>query len=161
MKYAGIIYNDITAAPGLSVTFFSQGCPHRCEGCHNPETWDFDGGKDFPAQEIENIIAGLTAQGIRRNLCIMGGEPLAEQNEFLTYMLIKSVKDKLPHTPIYIWTGYTHEELLNRSDNRINQILELTNYLIDGRYIKSLRDITLDMRGSSNQRIIELHPIDN
>lgn len=85
----------------------------------------------------------------------MGGEPLCPENEFLTHLVISSVKEKLPNTKVYIWTGYTYEELL-RSGGRIAQIFELTDYLIDGPYIESLRDITLPMRGSSNQHIINL-----
>ena len=61
MRYADIIYNDIAAAPGLCVTFFTQGCPHRCPGCHNPQTWDFDGGKEFTLETLDEIIAGLSA----------------------------------------------------------------------------------------------------
>lgn len=160
MRYSGVIYNDIAAAPGLCVTFFTQGCPHQCHGCHNPQTWDFEGGLEFTPNILEEIIEGLTAQGIKRNLCIMGGEPLCAENEFLTLLVIKTVKERLPETPIYIWTGYTYEELLRKSNN-INQILEIADYLIDGPYIEDLRDITLSMRGSSNQRIINLHNIDN
>ena len=160
MKYSGIIFNDITAAPGLSVSFFAQGCPHRCSGCHNPETWSFDGGLEFTPEVLENIIQGLTAQNIKRNLCIMGGEPLAPQNTFLTYLIIQTVKERLPDTPIYIWTGYIYETLLEMHDIRLKQILELTDVLIDGPYIEDLRDVTLEMRGSSNQRIINLNKID-
>ena len=160
MKYSGIIFNDITAAPGLSVSFFAQGCPHRCSGCHNPETWSFDGGLEFTPEVLENIIQGLTAQNIKRNLCIMGGEPLAPQNTFLTYLIIQTVKERLPDTPIYIWTGYIYETLLEMPDIRLKQILELTDVLIDGPYIEDLRDVTLEMRGSSNQRIINLNKID-
>ena len=90
----------------------------------------------------------------------MGGEPLCADNEFLTLLVVKTVKEKLPNTPIYIWTGYTYEELRKRNDNRLNQILEKTDFLIDGPYIESLRDITLEMRGSSNQRILNLREID-
>ena len=89
----------------------------------------------------------------------MGGEPLCSENEFLTLLVIKTVKDKLPNTPIYIWTGYRYEELAHKSGH-IKQILEISDYLIDGPYVESLRDITLEMRGSSNQRIINLHEID-
>ena len=160
MKYSGIIFNDIAAAPGLSVSFFAQGCPHRCSGCHNPETWSFDGGLEFTPEVLENIIQGLTAQNIKRNLCIMGGEPLAPQNTFLTYLIIQTVKERLPDTPIYIWTGYIYETLLEMHDIRLKQILELTDVLIDGPYIEDLRDVTLEMRGSSNQRIINLNKID-
>ena len=160
MRYSGVIYNDIAAAPGLCVTFFTQGCPHQCHGCHNPQTWDFEGGIEFTPNVLDEIVEGLTAQGIKRNLCIMGGEPLCAENEFLTLLVIKTVKEKLPETPVYIWTGYTYEELQRKSNN-IVQILDLADYLIDGPYIENLRDITLHMRGSSNQRIINLHNIDN
>lgn len=85
----------------------------------------------------------------------MGGEPLCEENEFLSFLILSTIKEKSPNTKIYVWTGYKYEELLKRGQ-RISQILELTDVLIDGPYIESLRDITLNMRGSSNQRIIPL-----
>ena len=156
MRYSGIIHNDITAAPGLCVSFFTQGCPHHCHNCHNPQTWDFEGGKEFRPEVLDEIVEALTANGIERSLCIMGGEPLCSENEFLTLLVIKTVKEKLPNTPIYIWTGYFYEELLKKGGH-MDQILEMADYLIDGPYIEDLRDITLEMRGSSNQRIIKLH----
>ena len=160
MRYSGVIYNDIAAAPGLSVTFFTQGCPHHCPGCHNPDTWDFEGGKEFTADILDNIVNNMNAEGILRNLCIMGGEPLSEENQFLTLLVINEVKKFYPEVPVYIWTGYTYEELMARKDYRLEQILNLTDFIIDGPYINSLRDVTLEMRGSSNQRIINLHEID-
>lgn len=158
MRYSGLILNDIAAAPGISVTFFTQGCPHRCPGCHNPETWDFDGGKEFTPDILDKIINGLTAQGIQRNLCIMGGEPLCPENVFLTNLIVQQVKERLPQIKIYIWSGYTHKELLQHSNiyPYILSVLEAADYLIDGRFIEELRDITLEMRGSSNQKIIDL-----
>lgn len=159
MKYSGIIFNDFSAAPGVCLTFFTQGCPHHCSGCHNPETWDFDGGKKFTYEVVDKIIEGLTANGIQRSFCIMGGEPLCPENEFLTHLLVSSVKERLPNTHIYIWTGYLYEDLKLRG-GRINQIFELADYLIDGPYVEAKRDITLPLRGSSNQRIINLHSID-
>lgn len=86
----------------------------------------------------------------------MGGEPLCEENTFLTYMIVKEVKEKLPNIKIYIWSGYTYEQLLKRNNPHINDILNWSDFLIDGPYIEELRDITLQMRGSSNQRIIDL-----
>ena len=160
MRYAGIIKNDIAAAPGVCVSFFVQGCPHHCPGCFNPETWDFDGGKEFSYETLEQIINGLTANGIKRSLCILGGEPLCENNEFLTNLVISSVKQKLPEVKVYIWTGYTYEELIKKNSPKVNQILHMADYLIDGPYIEALRDITLKMRGSSNQRIINLREVD-
>lgn len=157
MKYSGLFLNDVTAAPGLCVTFFAQGCPHRCPHCHNPETWDFNGGQDFTGATLNIIINGLTAQNIQRNLCIMGGEPLCPENSALTCLIIQQVKERVPNAKIYIWTGYTYEELLEQHCPVINEILQLADVLIDGPYIHELRDITLFMRGSSNQRIIELN----
>ena len=156
MRYAGIITNDFSAAPGVCVSFFTQGCPHHCPGCQNPETWSFDGGKEFEGDTISKICEALVANGIQRNLCIMGGEPLCPENQFLTLLICKNIKEKFPDIKIYIWTGYTIEELLKQTTNekRINQILELTYAIVDGRYIEAERDITLPMRGSKNQRVL-------
>lgn len=156
MKYSGLILNDITAAPGLCVTFFVQGCPHRCKGCHNPETWDFEGGKEFTTGTLNEIISGLTAQGIQRNFCIMGGEPLCNENAFLTYLVAREVKEKVPGTKIYIWSGYTYEELKHHHHPQARGVLDIADVLIDGPYIEEERDITLEMRGSRNQNIIDL-----
>lgn len=156
MKYAGINYNDMCAAPGVSVTLFTQGCPHHCEGCHNPETWDFDGGKEFTLDVLRKIVDGLAHNGVKRNFCIMGGEPLCEQNTLLTLMTIQYVKQRLPEIKIYLWTGYYYEQLLKSSDPKIPLILKEIDVLVDGPFIKSLKDITLKMRGSSNQNIIDL-----
>ena len=156
MKYAGINYNDFAAAPGVSVTFYTQGCPHRCKGCHNPETWDFDRGKEFPPQTLNEIYDALGANDIKRNFCIMGGEPLCEENAWLTNFLVDHVKAYHPETSIYVWTGYTLEQLLETKNNSIIHILSNIDFLIDGPFIQELKDVTLSMRGSSNQRIINL-----
>ena len=161
MRYAGIIKNDFSAAPGVCVSFFTQGCPHHCEGCHNPETWDPEGGYEFTGETLSSIIKSLEANGVHRDLCIMGGEPLCPDNQFLTLMIVNEIKEKLPKTKIYLWTGYTLEEL-KRSSNiqRIKQILSKCEMIIDGRFIESERDITLYMRGSANQNIIKCKDID-
>lgn len=152
MRYAGLNKNDFSAAPGVSVTFYTQGCPHHCFGCHNPETWNFEGGKEFTPEVIDEILEALTANNIMRSLAIQGGEPLCVENEFLTLLIIKTVKEKFPDIKIYIWTGYYFNSLPNTP--YIKQILELTDCLIDGPYIEDERDITLPMRGSRNQNII-------
>ena len=156
MKYAGINKNDFAAAPGVNVSFFTQGCPHRCKNCHNPETWDFDGGKDFTPEVLDEIVEALTANNIARNLCVMGGGPLCEENIPLTCLVISKVKEKLPETKVYIWTGFIYENLLKNASSDLQKILSMTDVLIDGPYVQELRDITLPMRGSSNQRIINL-----
>ena len=156
MRYSGLIKNDITAAPGLCVSFFTQGCPHHCPGCHNPETWDFNKGKEFTNDTLKEILEALTAQNIHRDLCIMGGEPLCQENAFLTRLIIQEVRKHIPETKIYIWSGYAYEELKANQNPHIIDSLRLADVLIDGPYIEAERDITLDMRGSRNQRIIDL-----
>lgn len=156
MRYAGIIKNDIAAGEGVNLTFFVQGCPFHCEGCHNPQTWAFDGGKEFTNDTLIEIINGLRANGVHRNLSIMGGEPLCQENLFLTSLIISHVKERLPDTKIYVWTGYTYEELLDRHEQKLNWILNNIDYLIDGPFILAERDITLAMRGSRNQRILNM-----
>ncbi len=156
MRYSGLIKNDITAAPGLCVSFFVQGCPHHCPGCHNPETWDFEKGKEFTNSTLEEIIEALTAQNIHRNFCVMGGEPLCEENAFLTCMVIAEVKRRVPGVKVYVWTGYTYERLIRSTHPQIKECLRLADVLIDGPYVAAERDLTLEMRGSRNQRIIDL-----
>ena len=92
MRYATIKYNDTANAPGISVSVYLQGCDQRCPHCFNSETWDFDGGKQLTYQEFNNISQGLIANGIKRNLCILGGEPLHTRNIFTTTAIIDFVK---------------------------------------------------------------------
>ena len=156
MKYAGVIRNDVAAAPGVCYTFFVQGCDRHCPGCHNPETWDFEGGQEFTIGTINKVIEGIKANGIQRDFCVMGGEPLADQNLFLTYLMVTAVREEYPDIKIYLWTGYTYEELMERHNHRLTDILATIDVLIDGPYIEKERDISLFMRGSRNQRIINL-----
>ena len=158
MRYAGLIKNDLAAAPGVCVSFFVQGCPLRCPGCHNPESWDFEGGMEFSTQTLNDILTSLSANGIERSLCIMGGEPLCPENSFLTALIIKEVRQQKPNVKIYLWTGYTYEELLSKktSNPKLEYILDNIDCLIDGPFIQEEKDITLQMRGSRNQRIIYL-----
>ena len=154
MRFAGIIPNDFAAAPGVCTTFFVQGCPIKCPGCQNPETWAFDGGKEFNAEVLDKLESDILANGIQRTLCIMGGEPLCQENLFLTTMIIKEMKNRINNLKIWIWTGYDYEAI-NQVDPKIDYILKNINGLVTGPFIESLKDITLPMRGSSNQKIID------
>ena len=156
MRYAGIIRNDVAAGQGVNVTFFVQGCEQHCPGCHNQQTWDFDGGYEFTQDTMNDIINSLSANGVQRNLSIMGGEPLHPNNLFLTNLIIEEVKKVYPNIKIYLWTGYIYENLLERNEKLLQNILENIDVLIDGPFIKEQRDITLAMRGSRNQRVINL-----
>ena len=160
MKYADLKYNDIANGPGIRVSFWVQGCPHKCYNCQNPETWDFNGGKEFTAETLQEIKDALTANGIMRNLSILGGEPLCQENLFLTMLVIKEVKEQFPNINIYLWTGYTIEELKGKSNSHLKYILNNIDILIDGPYLENKRDITLPLRGSSNQNIIDMKKFD-
>jgi anaerobic ribonucleoside-triphosphate reductase activating protein len=161
MQYAGLIKNDIAAGEGVNVSFFTQGCPFHCKGCHNPQTWDFAGGKEFTPETLEDIIQSISANGVQRNFSIMGGEPLCPENIFLVSMIILKVREIYPDIKIYLWTGYTYEELLTRLEPKIQVILDNIDYLIDGPFILEQRDITLPMRGSANQRILNMKELRN
>lgn len=160
MKYCGLNKNDIAAAPGFSITLYVSGCNKHCPGCHNPETWNENYGEEFGWDVIREIINDLKTSPVQKNLCLMGGDPLFPNNREWIRYLIHTVKCHSPSTPIYLWTGYTWEELQDylrqwRSEG-LSYILNNINYLIDGPYIQEERDITLHLRGSRNQRIIEL-----
>ena len=162
MRYAGMVKNDIAAGEGVNVSFFTQGCHFHCMGCHNPQTWDFQGGKEFTSDTLEELLKALSANGIQRNLSIMGGEPLCTENIFLVNMIILEVKKVFPDIKIYIWTGYTYEELLERLDEpKIGAILDNIDYLIDGRFEIGERDLSLPMRGSRNQRVLNMKELRN
>ena len=156
MKYAGIIRNDVAAGQGVNVTFFVQGCEQHCPGCHNQQTWDFDGGYEFTQDTMNDIINSLSANGVQRNLSIMGGEPLHPNNLFLTNLIIEEVKKVYPNIKIYLWTGYIYENLLEKNEKILQNIFSNINVLVDGPFIQEQRDITLAMRGSRNQRVIDL-----
>ena len=120
MRYAGIIKNDFAAAPGICVSFWTQGCPHHCPGCHNPETWYPNGGKEFTSETLNDLLCALTKNNVHRNLSILGGEPLCDENLFLTELVCREVLKVQPDTKIYIWTGYTYEKLCARSNSRLD-----------------------------------------
>lgn len=156
MRFAGINRNDFTAGEGVCLTVYTQGCHFHCPGCHNPETHDFNGGKEFSMEDMNKIIQGINANDIKRDLAIQGGEPLAPENLFLTNLIIQEVRKVYPYIKVYLWTGYTLEQLKERDEPTLKQILDSINVIIDGPYKQEQRDITLKMRGSSNQRITYL-----
>ena len=160
MKYAGLMENDFLDGNGVCVSLWTQGCPHHCPGCHNPETWDFDGGYEVPDDIRGEIVKAISANGITRNFSILGGEPLCKENLDFVLNIITAVRIAYPNIKIYIWTGYTFAELIEQNNNKIIDILKQANYLIDGRYDETLKDTTLPLRGSSNQQIIKLDELE-
>ena len=155
MKYSGLITNDtVDIDHGITVSFWVQGCPHHCEGCHNPQTWDFNGGYDLPEDYIDRIIKLINKNGIHRDLSILGGEPLCEENIDIVLPLVKKVKEVYPEIRIFVWTGGLFEDL--KKNDRLLEVIKLTDILIDGEFQLAHRDITLPLRGSPNQRIIDV-----
>lgn len=152
VKFAAINKNDFINGEGVCVSLWVQGCPHHCKGCHNPEQWDFNGGQ-YKDNDIlvEEIIDAITANGIQRNFSVLGGEPFAPQNMPDVYEIIFKVKQKFPNIKVYVWSGYTLEEL---QEMYLPKLLDNVDVLIDGRFILAERDITLKLRGSKNQRIL-------
>lgn len=155
MRYAGFMPNDFVNGLGVSVSYWAQGCPHQCPGCHNPETWDFNGGKELPPDIIDKIKKAITANGIQRNFSVLGGEPLCDENIESVEKIISAVRAEFPKITICLWSGYTYSELKERAvtNKSLASILNNINILVDGRYEQAQRDVTLAFRGSTNQNI--------
>lgn len=156
MKYMGYMPNDFINGEGISVSLWVSGCPLKCKGCHNPESWDPDYGYDIPEDIVDKLIKALFDNNIQRNLSILGGEPLCEDNRHFIRSIIEEIKTKYPKIKIYLWTGYTLNELMEFDDEDILYILNHINVLIEGRFDIKQRDVTLSLRGSKNQNIVHL-----
>ena len=154
MKYAGIIYDDFVNGENVCVSLWMQGCHFHCKGCHNQQTWDFNGGYEMPENFESDILKAISKNGIQRNFSMLGGEPLCPENRAFVCNLIKKVRETYPTIKIFVWTGYELEELRAENDKAINEILENIDVLITGRFILEQRDITLPLRGSRNQKIL-------
>lgn len=151
IRIAGIVNDSIVDGPGIRLSVFVQGCPHGCEGCHNPHTHDFNGGEDITAGEI---LDKVRANPLLDGVTFSGGEPFC-QAEKLAQL---GAEIRSAGLNIVTYTGYTFEYLMSHAneENGYKQLLEVTDILIDGAYVHKLRDLTLRFRGSSNQRIIDV-----
>ena len=149
MKYLNILDCSIADGEGIRVVLFVSGCPHHCLGCHNPESWNFNAGKDFTSATFNKLYELLSRDYID-GLTISGGEPLAPQNKPQVLEICKAVKEKYPDKNIWVYTGYTIDESL------ATELKPYVDVVVDGEFIQNLRDITLPFRGSSNQRIVKL-----
>lgn len=157
MRIAGLIKNDLVDGLGFSVSLWTQGCPFHCEGCHNPETWSFTGGQDVATDGlIQDISNAIVANGLQRNFSVLGGEPLCEENVNDVDVVVSHIRAKFPDIIIVVWTGYMWEELIAREDLTTNSLLNNIDVLIDGQFDIHQRDVTLWLRGSRNQRVIDV-----
>ncbi len=152
IRMAGVIRESIVDGPGLRFVVFAQGCPHGCPGCHNPATHDFHGGKDC---SLDKILAAIDQNPLLDGVTFSGGEPMSQPEAF--YNLAEAIKER--GLNLIIYTGYTYEELQKLGENRpaVRKLLELTDLLIDGRFVLEQRDLSLLFRGSRNQRVIDMN----
>lgn len=151
LRLAGIVPESIVDGPGLRLTFFFQGCPHRCRGCHNPETHDPAGGREAAAADLLAQIRA--ARGID-GVTFSGGEPFVQAAALAG--LAEGIRAL--GLDLVLYSGFTFEELLRKSssDEQISRLLRAGTLLVDGPYIEAERDLTLPYRGSRNQRLIDL-----
>lgn len=152
MNYAQIRPYDVTNGPGVRTTLFVSGCTHNCPGCFNKEQQDFNYGKLWTSIEKDNFIKNASKEQIV-GISILGGEPMQQVHDPAFMTLLISLKEEV-NKPIWVWTGYTYEELLKDQHRRM--ALEYIDVLIDGRFDQSKRDLMLMYRGSSNQRVIDV-----
>lgn len=160
MNYAAIKNCDIANGPGVRVSLFVSGCTHHCPGCFQPETWDFNYGEKFTKQTQEKILELLKPEYIS-GLTILGGEPMEPGNILDICDLISQVKRFYPKKTIWLYSGYTYEQLSTPTSSVTANIIQYNimrrlDVLVDGPFIEAKKDLRLKFCGSSNQRLIDL-----
>ena len=154
MNICGYYPESINEGEGLRAVLFISGCRHRCPGCFNPETWNFKYGEVFTPQRQHEIIAEIAANPLLDGLTLAGGDPFFSADEVVAF--IHELRTVLPGFPIWIYSGYTYEELIAHPGSPEWNLLKQCQVLIDGRFVEELKDTTLPYRGSTNQRIIDI-----
>lgn len=157
MNYGEIKKYDIADGPGVRVSLFVSGCTHCCEGCFNSQTWDFNFGKPFTEETEEEILKAMSPSHIS-GFTLLGGEPFEPQNQKVIVELLRKIKKAYPDKNIWCYTGYLFDrDLLGESRARCeytDEMLSMIDVLVDGEFIAEKRNLMLNFRGSSNQRII-------
>ena len=161
MNIAGINYESINDGEGVRTTIFVSGCSHKCPNCHNPLTHDINYGVKFTDELQNEIISNIEKRPFISGITLSGGDPLHNNNLFDVFNLITKLKDKFPEKNIWLYTGYTWNQIFypiitdNLNDQR-KSIVKMCDVLVDGVYKCDERDVTLAFRGSRNQRVINL-----
>lgn len=160
MHYGEIKNCDIANGIGVRVSLFVSGCTNHCEGCFQPETWDFNYGNDF-TEETENRILEMLAPDYICGLTVLGGEPFEPENQRVLVDFLRKVRRKYPEKSIWCFTGFTLEMLEMEGTHchceATEEMLSLIDVLVDGRFDKNKKNISLRFRGSENQRLIDLN----
>ncbi|MGM9612477.1 MAG: anaerobic ribonucleoside-triphosphate reductase activating protein [Butyricicoccus sp.] len=149
LELAGIVPESIVDGPGIRYTIFVQGCPHHCEGCHNPQTHAFGVGTEAAP---EDILAELDKKPYLQGVTLSGGEPFCQAEALAG--LAAALKAHGKH--IMAYTGYTFEQLLELDDPFVRALLEQLDLLVDGRFVLAEKSIELKFRGSANQRVLDV-----
>lgn len=147
INLAGITLDSIVDGPGLRTTIFTQGCPHACPGCHNPETWTFT---DNDRRDVEQVIKEIVSSS-NKAVTFSGGEPFSQAKA--CYKIAKRLKDS--GFNLWAYSGYKFEELLNGSEDQVNFLKQL-DVLVDGKFILEQKSLSLLYKGSRNQRVINV-----
>lgn len=159
MNYANIKKYDIADGPGVRVSLFVSGCRHHCKGCFNSEAWDFEYGRPYTAETEAEILEALKP-GYIAGLTLLGGEPFEPENQAELVKLLRKVRETYPEKSIWSYTGYVYDKDLvpgGRAYTDVtDEMLSYLDVLVDGPFVEELKDITLQFRGSSNQRILKM-----
>lgn len=164
MRYASIRSMDISNGEGVGVSLFVQGCHFRCKNCFNQDTWDFSGGKEWN-RKIEDEFMKLVNRPYIKRISLLGGEPLADENVLDIMRLINRIKTECPDKKIWCYTGYTWEQIfpivnpylnLTQAEMTRQNAVKNCDILVDGRFVEEEKDLSLEFRGSKNQKIIDV-----
>ncbi len=159
MYYGEIKSCDIANGEGVRVTLFVSGCTNRCEGCFQPQTWDFCYGKPF-TREVEDKIIKMLEPSYIHGLTVLGGEPFEPENQRALLPFLKRVRETYPNKNIWAFSGFTLDQLLELEPHPrcevTDEMLSLIDILVDGRFVLEKKNIRLKFRGSENQRILKL-----
>ena len=149
MNYGEIKYTDIANGPGVRVSLFVSGCRNKCEGCFNRESWDFNFGKKFTISTLTDLLLALDKPYIS-GLTILGGDPLEPENLPTVTSICRTIKTINDSKNIWIYTGYLYEDFQNL------ELFDYVDVVVDGKFIESEKDISLQFRGSKNQKIVDV-----
>lgn len=152
MKLCGIEMDSVVDGPGVRMTIFFQGCPHHCEGCHNPETWDYDA--ECLEMSVKDVLKLFDEDSILSGVTLSGGEPLSPRNFEEIFELVRAIKER--NKNIWIYSGYTIDKVLEKYPVLRTELFPYVDVMVDGPFVLKERDLLLDFKGSRNQRLIDV-----
>ena len=160
MHVGEVMTADVANGEGMRVSVFVSGCRNHCKGCFQPQTWDFNYGREY-TPEIEQFIIDELSKSYYDGITILGGDPMEPENQEPVLRLLRRIKKELPDKNVWAYTGYVYDRDLVPGwkrfvDGVTRELLESIDILIDGRFVEELKNLMLNFRGSGNQRIIKM-----